>query len=57
MNKVIGREHLAKIDYVEIVDMDSLDPIPRIEKEALAAVAVFVGKVRLIDNEILRAKE
>jgi pantoate--beta-alanine ligase len=53
MKEVIGREPMAKIDYVEIVDMDNLDPVRRIEKEVLAAVAVFIGKVRLIDNVIL----
>jgi pantoate--beta-alanine ligase len=53
MKEMIGRESLVKIDYVEIVDMDNLDPVARIEKEALAAVAVFIGKVRLIDNTIL----
>jgi len=53
MKEIIGREPLVKIDYVEIVDMDNLDPVARIEKKALAAVAVFIGKVRLIDNTIL----
>jgi len=53
MKEIIGREPLAKIDYVEIVDMDNLDPVARIEKEALVALAVFIGKVRLIDNTIL----
>jgi pantoate--beta-alanine ligase len=53
MKEVIGRESLVKIDYVEIVDMDNLDPVVRIEKEALAAAAVFIGRVRLIDNTIL----
>jgi len=53
MKEIIGREPLVKIDYVEIVDMDNLDPVSRIEKEVLAAVAVFIEKVRLIDNTIL----
>jgi len=53
MKEVIGRESLVKIDYVEIVDMDNLDPVVRIEKEALAAAAVFIGRGRLIDNTIL----
>ncbi len=57
MKEIIGLEPLVKIDYVEIVDMDNLDPVSRIEKEALAAIAAFIGKVRLIDNTILRAKE
>lgn len=53
MKEMIGRESLVKIDYVEIVDTDNLDPVARIEQETLAAVAVFIGKVRLIDNTIL----
>jgi pantoate--beta-alanine ligase len=53
MKEIIGREPLVKIDYVEIVDLDNLDPVPRIEMGALAAVAAFIGKVRLIDNTIL----
>ncbi|NIM58924.1 MAG: pantoate--beta-alanine ligase [Candidatus Aminicenantes bacterium] len=57
MKEMIGRESLAKIDYVEIVDAENLDPVARVEKEALAAVAVFIGKVRLIDNIILSTEE
>ncbi|MCK4759234.1 MAG: pantoate--beta-alanine ligase [Candidatus Aminicenantes bacterium] len=57
MKEMIGREPLAKIDYVEIVDMENLDPVQKIENKALAALAVFVGKVRLIDNAILQVKE
>jgi pantoate--beta-alanine ligase len=57
LKEMISQEPLAKMDYVEIVDMDNLDPVVRIEKETLAALAVFVGKTRLIDNVILRPKE
>jgi pantoate--beta-alanine ligase len=57
VKEMISQEPLAKMDYVEIVDMDNLDPVVRIEKETLAALAVFVGKARLIDNAILRPKE
>lgn len=57
MKEIISNEPLARIDYVEIVDMEELDPLVRIEKEVLAAIAVFVGKARLIDNAILRIKE
>ncbi len=53
MKEIIGREPLAKIDYVEIVDTDKLNPVAKIEKEALVAMAIFIGKVRLIDNTIL----
>jgi pantoate--beta-alanine ligase len=57
MKERISQEPRAKIDYVEIVDRENLNPVAKIEKEALAALAVFVGKVRLIDNTILKVKE
>ncbi|NMM61673.1 pantoate--beta-alanine ligase [Clostridium sp. P21] len=43
-------EPLAKIDYVEIVDSISLKPVKKIENNVLIAIAVFIGKTRLIDN-------
>ncbi|HOJ89215.1 MAG TPA: pantoate--beta-alanine ligase [Pseudothermotoga sp.] len=42
-----------KIDYVEIVDEESLEPLTQINKKAIVALAVWVGKARLIDNTIL----
>ena len=44
---------LGRIDYVQIVHPDSLKPLIRIDGPALAAVAVRVGKARLIDNMLL----
>ena len=51
----IGTQPSAAIDYVQILDGQTLDDIAEIEpgKEALAAVAVRFGKTRLIDNRIL----
>lgn len=46
----ISSEPLAIIDYVEILDSDSLKPINKITASALIAVAVYFGKTRLIDN-------
>ena len=46
----IEKEPLAQVDYVEIVDVESLEPIDTIEGPFLAAVAVYIGKTRLIDN-------
>jgi len=46
----LNSEPLAKIDYVEIVDSSTLKSIKNIEKPILAAIAVFIGKTRLIDN-------
>jgi pantoate--beta-alanine ligase len=57
MKEMIDQEPLAQIDYVEIVDVENLDPVPKIENKALAALAVFIGKVRLIDNTILQMEE
>lgn len=57
MEEIIKSEALAKIDYVRIVDLNNLDPLARIEKEALIAVAVFIGKNRLIDNTVINIKE
>ncbi|MFN4223715.1 MAG: pantoate--beta-alanine ligase [Fervidobacterium nodosum] len=44
---------LLKIDYVEIVDEETLKPIEKIEGKVIIALAVFVGKARLIDNMII----
>ena len=43
----------VRLDYFEIVDPDTLDPVSEIRKPVLVAVAAFVGATRLIDNEIL----
>lgn len=46
----ISKEPLSKIDYVEIVDSDSLENVEIIEKNVLVPIAVYIGKTRLIDN-------
>lgn len=50
MRAVIETEPLARIDYVEIVDGETIEKINTIQGFVLAAIAVFVGKTRLIDN-------
>lgn len=52
IREVIESEPLAKIDYVEIVDFDNMKEIETLERPFLAAVAVYIGKTRLIDNFI-----
>ncbi|MCM1158497.1 MAG: pantoate--beta-alanine ligase [Bacteroidales bacterium] len=44
---------LAKIDYVEVVSFDTIQPIERIEGAVLIAIAVYIGTTRLIDNRIM----
>lgn len=46
----IEKEPLARIDYVEIVDADSLESVQKIENKVLTAMAVYIGNTRLIDN-------
>ena len=46
-------EPLARIDYVEVVDFENIQRTPRIEGETLVAIAVYIGKTRLIDNFII----
>ena len=41
---------LSRIDYMEIVDRQTMEPIQTIDRPALAAVAIFLGNTRLIDN-------
>lgn len=48
----INTEPLAKIDYVDIVDFSTITPTDKIGKSVLVAVAVYIGKTRLIDNFI-----
>ena len=43
----------GKIDYVEIVDKDTLRPVKKLSKRTLIALAVFFGKTRLIDNTVI----
>jgi pantoate--beta-alanine ligase len=50
MRGVIARYPLAKPHYVEIVAPDTLEPVSRVAADSVAALAIFVGKTRLIDN-------
>ncbi len=54
VRSVIEREPLARIDYVEAVDPETLEPVAELGGEVLLALAVFVGATRLIDNVRLR---
>ncbi len=54
----IETEPLAKIDYISVVDRETLQPVEKIgDEETLIAVAVAFGDVRLIDNVILNRKQ
>ncbi len=51
--QVLGEEPAVRLDYLEIVDPDMLDPLPTLTGPTLAAVAAYVGTTRLIDNIVV----
>ena len=52
MKRIISEEPLARIDYVEMVKWDTIEVHHRVDGPVLVAIAVFIGKTRLIDNFI-----
>lgn len=50
MTDKINTEPLARIDYVNVVDALSIEPLDIVKGEVLVAIAVYIGKTRLIDN-------
>jgi pantoate--beta-alanine ligase len=50
MTNEIESEPLARIDYVKMVDLTTMQQIQTIENGVLTAIAVYIGKTRLIDN-------
>jgi pantoate--beta-alanine ligase len=47
------RKKKGKIDYIALVDKNTLEPVKKIRKGTLVALAVFFGRTRLIDNTAL----
>ena len=50
VREIIGQAKLARVDYIALVDAENLQPLERVTPGALLALAVFIGKTRLIDN-------
>jgi len=55
ISKMIRKNSLAKIDYVSCVNVKTLTPVKKIKGNVLVALAVFIGKTRLIDNILISA--
>ena len=53
----LNTEPLAKVDYVEVVDNENIQKCEEITGEVLVAIAVYIGKTRLIDNFIYNCEE
>jgi pantoate--beta-alanine ligase len=51
--KVLAQEPAVRLDYLEIADPETLDPVKDISRGALVAIAAYVGPARLIDNLVL----
>jgi len=51
--QIFAQESAVRLDYLEIVDPDALDPVEKIDNTVLVAVAAFAGATRLIDNILL----
>jgi pantoate--beta-alanine ligase len=56
LRRKLESERLAAVDYAEIVDAQSFEPITRIGKACYVLLAVFIGKTRLIDNLYVEPK-
>jgi len=54
IERILSTAPLARIDYIEIVDADSLQPVKTLHRNTVMALAVFFGRTRLIDNLWLR---
>lgn len=55
MTDIISAEPLARIDYVKVVDLLTMQQIDKLDRPFLAAIAVYIGKTRLIDNFMVQA--
>ena len=53
MQKVLQSEPKARMDYAEIVDAETFEPVVRISRRCYAVLAVYIGKTRLIDNMLI----
>ncbi len=56
IKEIIEEEPQARLDYAAIVELEELNPVTEINQDVLIALAVFIDRVRLIDNTIIRFK-
>jgi pantoate--beta-alanine ligase len=57
LRRKLDAERLARVDYAEVVDSQTFEPVVRVSKPSYVLLAVFVGKTRLIDNLYIEPKE
>jgi len=56
LHRTLGAERHARVDYAEIVDAVTFEPVVRVSKPCYVLLAVFIGKTRLIDNLYIEPK-
>ncbi len=56
LQRALGAERHARVDYAEVVDTESFEPVARVNKPCYVLLAVFIGKTRLIDNLYVEPK-
>jgi pantoate--beta-alanine ligase len=56
LHRTLSAERLARVDYAEVVDAESFEPVVRVSKPSYILLAVFIGKTRLIDNLYVEPK-
>ena len=56
LQRILGAERHARVDYAEIVDAELFEPVVRVNKSCYVLLAVFIGKTRLIDNLYIEPK-
>jgi pantoate--beta-alanine ligase len=56
LRRKLDCERLATVDYAEIVDAETFEPVVRVSKSSYIVLAVFIGKTRLIDNLYIEPK-
>ena len=56
LQHTLSKERLAAVDYAEIVDAETFEPVLRVSKSCYVLLAVFIGKTRLIDNLYVEPK-
>jgi pantoate--beta-alanine ligase len=57
LRRKLDSEQLARVDYAEIVDSQTFEPVVRVSKPCYVVLAVFIGKTRLIDNLYIEPKK
>ncbi len=56
LHRTLSAERRARVEYAEVVDAESFEPVARVSKPSYILLAVFIGKTRLIDNLYLEPK-